>query len=458
MTNDRIELLGKGTISRALRTLAIPAVISMLVNAIYNVVDTAFIGLLHDTASIGAAAIVFPIFMLVGAIGLTFGMGAASDISRKIGANQIEDACKTAATAFYTCLIVGVTFGVLGNIYIVPIMKLFGATDTILEKSVVYGRIIITGSVFQILNMCMNNMIRSEGAAAYSGRALMLGGILNIVFDPIFMFVFKMGLAGAAAATISAQFVSTIYLLRYFIMKKGIIKIHPRYFYPRTATYAAIMTIGIPTFVRQVLMSVSLGLLNSAAAHYGDAAIAAIGITMRVISIVMMVIFGIGQGLQPLAGFNYGAKQYDRVIKATHKALSWAVTFSLCVGIIFFIFAKPVIGFFSKDVAVIEIGIKTIKFLSMTLVLVAVQNTYGILFQAIGKGLKAGLLAITRQGLFFIPLIFILPNLWGVNGVIGTQPISDALTFLLAIPMAFFQIRQLNRLKDESENNNIRNE
>ncbi|MBI9106474.1 MAG: MATE family efflux transporter [Spirochaetales bacterium] len=448
--NDRIELLRSGGIGKALWTLAMPAVIAMFVNAVYNVVDTAFIGLLHDTASIGASAVLFPIFMLIAAIGLTFGMGAASVISRKLGENKPEHARRTASTAFYTSVIAGIIFAVLGNVFIEPLLRLFGATDTILEKAVIYGRIIIGGSIFQVLNMCMNNILRAEGAAGYSGRALMLGGILNIILDPIFMFVFKMGLAGAAAATITAQFISTIYLLRFFIMKKGILSIRIMDFHPTRAIYHGIMTIGIPTFARQVFMSISMGMLNSAAGLYGDAAVAAVGITLRVISLVMMVIFGIGQGLQPLAGYNYGARQYDRVIKSTRKAIIWSVSFAAVMSVVFWIAAGRIVSLFSQDPMVVEIGIKALRFTSTTLVLVGIQNSYGILFQALGKGLQAAILAIARQGLFFIPAVLILPRLFGLNGVIVTQVTADVLSIMVTIPLAIIEVKHLRKLINPS--------
>jgi putative MATE family efflux protein len=448
--NERIELLRSGSLGRSLWTLAFPAVIAMLVNAIYNVVDTAFIGLLHNTASIGASAVLFPIFMLVAAIGLTFGMGAASVISRKLGEKKVNDARKTASTAFYTSLIVGLAFAVLGNIFIEPLLRIFGATDTILEKAIIYGRIIIGGSVFQVQNMCMNNMLRSEGAAAYSGRALIIGGLLNIILDPIFMFVFKMGLAGAAAATIISQMISTTYLLRYFLLKKGTLRIKVSDFSPRAGIYRGIMIIGLPTFSRQVLMSISMGMLNSAAAIFGDAAVAGIGISIRVISLVMMVIFGIGQGLQPLAGYNYGARQYDRVLGSVNKALSWSTIFAAVMSIVFWVTAGRILTIFTQDTSVISIGVKAIRFTSITLVLVGFQNTYAILFQALGKGLQAAVLAIVRQGVFFIPAILILPRLFGLNGVVMSQATADVLSFAVTIPLALIEVKHLHKLRDAS--------
>ncbi len=445
-TNDRTEMLRRGNIGKTLRILVVPAVIAMLVNAIYNVVDTAFIGLLHDTASIGASAVLFPIFMLVGAIGLTFGIGAASVISRKLGENKPGDAKRSASTAFYTCMIAGIAFAVCGNIFIEPVLRVFGATDTILSRAVIYGRIIIGGSVFQVLNMCMNNMLRSEGASAYSGRALMMGGILNIILDPVFMFVFKMGLAGAAVATITAQLISTVYLLRFFLMKKGVLRIKISDFHPAPGTYRDIMIIGLPTFARQVLVSISMGMLNNAAGIYGDAAVAAIGISLRVLSLVMMVIFGIGQGLQPLAGYNYGARRYDRVILSTNKAIIWSVVFTAVMTILFWAFTQQIVSMFTRDYEVIDIGVKAIRYMSSALLLVGIMNVYAALFQALGKGIQAGVLAVARQGLFFIPVVLILPRLFGLNGILFSQVTADVLTLLVTVPMALIEMKHLGKL------------
>ena len=444
--NERTELLKNGEIGKALRTLTIPAATAMMVNAVYNVVDTAFIGLLHDTPSIGAAAILFPVFMLIGAIGLTFGMGAASLISRQLGANDGEGARRTASTAFYTTLLIGVGFAVFGNIFIEQVLALFGATETILDRAEVYGRIIIGGSFFQILNMCMNNLLRSEGAAKYSSIALMAGGILNIILDPIFMFVFDFGLAGAAMATITAQIVSNIYLLRYFLKNKGILKLRFKDISPGLRLYRDILNTGLPTFYRQVLTSIAMGLFNNAAAFYGDPAVAAIGIVMRVVSLMMMAIFGIGQGLQPLAGFNFGARQYDRVLQATKKALKWSTVFAAVMASLFFIFARTIVTSFSHDPEVIRIGVLGFRFFSSTMVVIGSQVVFSTLFQALGKGRQAGILAVARQGIFFIPMILVLPRFFGLSGVLFSQPLADLCAFAVTVVLAVREMRHLKEL------------
>ncbi len=447
--NERTEMLRSGKIGTALRNLAVPAATAMLVNAVYNVVDTAFIGLLNDTPSIGASAVVFPIFMLIGAIGLTFGMGAGSMISRKLGEEKPEEARSAASTAFYTTLVIGIAFAVLGNIFIVPLLRIFGATDSIMDRAVIYGRIIIGGSVFQIINMCLNNMLRAEGAAGYSSRGLILGGGLNMILDPVFMFVFKMGLAGAAAATITAQLISTLYLLRYFVFSKGILKLRLKDFSPTAVMYKQIMAIGTPTLIRQLLTSGAMGVTNLAASMFGDYAVAGVGITLRVVSLTMMVFFGIGQGLQPLAGFNYGARQYDRVIQTVKKAVSWNTVFGLFMSAVFLVFTRFIVGIFTSDPEVMTAGINFMRFASITLIFVGVQNCFAAMFQAHGKGLQAGVLSSARQGLFLIPAMLILPRFIGINGVAIAQPLADILSFILTLPMAVKELKLLNKMHKE---------
>ncbi len=444
--NKRTELLARGPIPRALRSLTIPAAAAMLVNAIYSVVDTGFIGLLDSTEALGASGVVFPIFLIIAALGLTFGTGAASVISRRLGEGRSQEARKTASTAFYTSLALGILFSICANIFIVPLLKLFGATDSILKEAVIYGRIIVGGSLFQILNMCMNNILRAEGASAYSGKAIITGGILNIILDPVFMFLINWGIAGAAAATVTSQLVSTLYLLRFFWRKKGVLRIKIRDFTPSLKVFGSIMTIGLPTCIRQMLGVVSIAFLNNGAAPFGDAAVAALAIAMRVSSLVMMVFFGIAQGLQPLAGFNYGACQYERVLESLKKASAWAVEFALLLGIPFFIFARPIMGLFSEDPAVLAMGIKALRLTSLTLSLAGMQIAFTSLFQAMGKGGESLLLATARQGFFFIPAIFILPPLWGFTGLAAVQPVADALGFAFTMVLGFFEIRTLKGL------------
>lgn len=431
---DRIEMLKSGKIGISLLKLSIPTIAGMLVMAVYNIVDTFFVGLLRDTAAIAATGIVFPIFQLIGAIGLTFGMGAASVISRRLGAKDEEGARRAASTAFYTALGIGVLFSIFGGIFVGPMLKLFGATESILDAAIVYGRIIIGGSIFQVINMCMNNTLRAEGAAGHSSVGMMLGAGLNIALDPLFIFVFGMGLAGAATATIIAQGIAALYLSSFYLRKRGVIRLKISEFTPTKAVFSGIMALGLPTLARQVLGSLSMGFLNNAASGFGDSAIAAVSVTFRIFMIVFMVLIGLGQGLQPLAGYNYGARAFDRTRQTLKVTIVWSVLISGVAALGFFVFASGIIRLFvPQNPRVVELGTFALRAVSIGVFPIAFAIISGGFFQALGEGRAAMLLALGQQGLFLIPLILILPPLMGVKGVFLAQPLGFTLAFTVAL-------------------------
>jgi putative MATE family efflux protein len=432
---DRIELLRSGEIRSTLLRLSFPAITAMLVGAVYNVVDTMFIGLLNDTPSIGASTVVFPLFMLITAIGLSFGMGSASAVSRFLGKQDVKSAHTIASTAFFASVGTGLIFTVVGIIQIETVLRLFGATEEILDRALIYGSIIIGGCLFQIMNMCMNNLLRAEGAAIYSGIALMLGAGLNILLDPIFMFVLDLGLEGAALATITAQAVSTLFLFFFFLTKRGIVRIHPKYFTLHLWAYVELFRIGMPTFIRQILASTAMAVMNIAAKPFGNEAIAAVGIDVRLISLVMFVFFGLGQGFQPFAGYNYGAMQYERMDLAFKTAARWCVTTGAVVMLIYLATAPYLILGFSRDPEVVRIGALGLRLSSLSLFFVGYQNLTAVLFQAMGKGRETGFLAMARQGLFLIPLLLILPGWFGLVGIMISQPLADLCTTFLSQEM-----------------------
>jgi putative MATE family efflux protein len=438
MTKEkRIELLARGPVGKTLLQLSAPAIAGMLVMAIYNVVDTFFVSLLRDTTAVAATGIVFPIFQLIGSIGLTFGMGAASVISRRLGEGNYEGANRAGATALYTALGIGLLFAFFGSIFIRPILTLFGATESILQAAILYGRIIIAGSIFQVANMTLNNLLRSEGAALHSSTGQILGAVLNIILDPIFIFVFKMGITGAAVATVISQGISTLYLASFFFRDKGVLSPLKRsFFHPKAATYREIMILGFPTFVRQILGSISFGIVNNAAGVYGDSAIAAISVTFRLFMLLLMGLMGLAQGLQPLVGYNFGARQFDRVRRAIRIVFVSAGSVGFLTGMGAFLFAPGLISIFTPhDVEVIAMGTMAIRFMSLTLVPVALVLMFGGIFQALGDGRSALLLAAGQQGLFLIPLVLILPRFFGLAGVFASQPAGFFLAFLIGIPL-----------------------
>jgi putative MATE family efflux protein len=433
--SERIEMLARGSVGSTLLKLSAPAIAGMLVMAIYNVVDTFFVSLLRDTSAVAATGIVFPIFQLIGAIGLTFGMGAASVISRKLGENDHEAADRTAATALYSALAVGIVFSICGAVFIHPLLTLFGATESILETASLYGRIIIGGSIFQVSNMTLNNLLRSEGAAMHSSTGQIIGAVLNIALDPLFIFAFDMGVAGAAAATVISQAVSTLYLGSFYFRGKGSIDPFRRAnFHPSVATYRAIMILGVPTLVRQILGSISFGIVNNAAGEYGDSAIAAISVTFRLFSLLLMGLMGLGQGLQPLAGYNYGARQFDRVRATIRIVFTIAIAVGAVAGGFAFLFAPSIMRIFTpQDAEVIAMGSESMRIMAVALVPVGLVIMFGGVFQALGDGRSALILAAGQQGLFLIPLVLILPRIFGLTGLFAAQPAGFVLAFLIGL-------------------------
>lgn len=431
----RIAMMAEGPIGRALFKLSAPAVAGMIVMAIYNIVDTIFVSFLRDTTAIAATGIVFPMFQLIGAVGLTFGMGAASVISRRLGAGDHEGAHRAATTAFYSALAVGIVLSVLGAIFIQPLLRVFGATPDILTEATLYGRVIIGGSVFLVVNMTLNNLLRAEGASGHSSLGQMIGAVLNILLDPIFIFVLDMGIAGAAVATVIAQAASTLFLLSFYLRRKGTLQpVSLKHLHPTLTTYRAIMTLGFPTFVRQILGSLSFAIVNNAAGGFGDGAIAAVSITFRVFMLIFMSMMGLAQGLQPLVGYNYGAEAYDRVHATIRLVIRLAVGFGAVAGLALIVFSRPIMTFFTpQDAEVIAMGTFATRTFSIALIPAGLVILFGGIFQALGDGRSALLLAASQQGLYLIPMVLLLPPFFGVNGVFMAQPAGFVLAFLTGL-------------------------
>ncbi len=435
-------------VGRALMKLSAPAIAGMVVMAVYNVVDTFFVSLLRDTTAIAATGIVFPLFQLVGSIGLTFGMGAASVISRRLGEKKYRSANEAASTAFYSAVGAGILFSMVGLIFIKPLLTLFGATETILDTAALYGGIIVGGSVFQVGSMTLNNILRSEGAALHSSTGQILGAVLNIALDPLLIFTFRMGIEGAAVATIISQSIGSFYLLSYYLRGKGAVQPHLiKYFSPRWHTYRQIMALGLPTFVRQVLGSISFGLLNNAAGRYGaDNAIAALSVTLRLFSLLIMSLFGLAQGLQPLAGYNYGAKNFGRVKKTFKIAFTSSTVFCFVLGIAGLVFGRDIMQIFTpQDKEVIEMGVLAINLMSATLIPIGFAIIFGGIFQALGDAKSALILATGQQGVFLIPLVLFLPKFMGLTGVFVAQPAAFFLTSLVGAALFYKVILRLRR-------------
>ncbi|MCR1174203.1 MATE family efflux transporter [Clostridium botulinum] len=439
------EMMEKESISKVLLKLSVPAIIAMLINAIYNIVDTMFVGMLNNTSAIAAVSIVYPLFMFIGAIGVMFGAGGASYLSRLLGEKKKEEADKMLTSTIIIGCIFSLIFTVISIIFLDKFLLMYGATETIMPYAREYGYTIVLGAIFTIGTGIMSNTIRAEGNSKYSMIATCIGGVINIILDPIFMFKFGMGIKGAAVATVISQIVSFVFLLRYYYSKKSYIKLGIKFFKPTFNMFFEILKIGIPIFVTQVLASFALGFMNLGAKPYGDAAVAAMGIVFRVMSIGFYIVFGIGQGFQPVAGYNYGAKNFTRLKEAVKLSIKWSIISGIVISILFIVFAEGCMLIFTRDREVINIGIKAFRAASLLFPLFGYVNTYAVLYQALGKALGAFILSISRQGIFYIPLIFILPKFIGLEGVIFCQTAADGLAFIETFIMAIWLNKNLKK-------------
>ena len=442
--NNKMELLGSAPIPKALMALGVPIMIGMLINALYNLVDAYFVGGLGES-SMGAISIVFPLGQVVVGLGLMFGNGAASYLSRLLGRGDRETANKIASTALYSSVIIGAIIILLATIFIQPILSLLGATETIMPYALTYARIYVISCIFNVFNVTMNNVVASEGAAKTTMCALLLGAVLNIGLDPLFIYVLDMGVAGAAIATAISQFVSTLVYLTYAIRKKSAFTFSFKDFKPTKQIYAEILKIGIPTLTFQLLTSLSIALINRAANGYGDAVIAGMGAVTRVTSMGTLVVFGFLKGFQPIAGFSYGAKKFGRLCEAIKTSILWSTIFCVLVGLLMALFSTQIISQFANGNAeMIAVGEKSLMANGFSFFLFGFYTVYSSLFLALGKGTAGFILGACRQGICFVPVILILPVILGMNGILYAQPIADVISAIITAFMAFHLHKELS--------------
>ena len=435
MNESKIKVLRDGNIKTAINKMSIPAIVGMLIMAVYNIADTMFVSWISSDAT-SATQIIFPLMLFASAIGLTFGVGAGSYISRLLGKNDIEEANKVSSTSFFTALGIGIVFTIINLVFAEEIFRLFGANDDIIDLTMAYGNTIIIGYSFSILNMVFNNQLRAEGSAKYSMIGMIIGSVLNIILDPILIFGFDMGIQGAAIATTFSQLVTTIILITIYLKGKTVIKINLSIFKPSIKIYKEILKVGIPTLFKQLLVSVSIILLNIAAVSTGgNDLLAAVGILFKVTILPIYIIFGFGQGLQPVAGYNYGANKQNRVMEALKYTIKLCNIVGIITFILFFFFGESIFSIFKQGAYITELGAKGLRYYSIGILSLGITNTITMFYATIGKGKESLILSVTRQGIFFIPIILILPGIMGIDGVLLAQPIADVLTFILAVVM-----------------------
>lgn len=435
MNESRMKILKEENIDKALFKLGIPMVISLLVAALYNVVDTYFVSGLGKEA-VAAVSVAFPIQLIFLGIGLTFGAGAGSYISRLLGGNNKKEASIVATVALISSAILGIITAIALFCYLEGVLKFMGAIPSIMEISKSYTGIFIVGGILGTVNVTLGNLAVAQGAAKISLKAMIVGSISNMILDPIFIFGLNLGVRGAAIATLIARVITSLMYLIYFIGDKNLIEIKLPNFKPTFAIYKEVLKIGISMLILQILQTISISKISYAASFYGEEAIAAMGIVLRIVTLGTNVVFGYMKGLQPLAGFNYGAKNYERVREAIKASIKWTNVFCVLWTVIVYIFAPSILSIFGTDENVLNIAMPALRAALIMFITFGFQFTYSTLYLSTGKALGGVFLNSLRQGIVFIPIILLLPKFMGLNGVIYAQTISDLITTIITIPFA----------------------
>lgn len=447
---QKFDRMTKTPIPRLIGELAIPTIISMLVTSFYNMADTFFVGKINTSAT-AAVGIVFPLMAMIQAFGFFCGHGSGNYISRQLGAHNFEDASKMSATGFVSAFVLGLGILVVGFLFTDPLLRIMGSTETILPYARSYMRIILIGAPYMTASLVLNNQLRFQGSAFCSMIGITTGAVLNIVLDPLFIFVLDMGVAGAALATIISQFVSFCLLIT-GTFRGGNLRLNLRDFSPSLKYYQNIVKGGAPSLFRQGLGSFATVCLNLMAGPYGDAAIAAMSIVTRISQFAASVVIGFGQGFQPVCGFNYGAKLFKRVQEGFWFCVKFCTSVLLVAAVCGWIFSPNLIGIFLKtDPLVIEYGSQALRLQALTFPLVGWITIANMMLQTIGKTVKASLLAMSRQFLFFVPVILTLPGFLGILGVQLSQPIADFCSFLLAVPLSISVLREMSHEQEQLE-------
>ncbi|MGN0642768.1 MAG: MATE family efflux transporter [Huintestinicola sp.] len=427
--------------------MAVPTIISMMISALYNMADTYFVGRL-DTISTAAVGLTLPLMNIIQATGFFFGHGSGNYISHKLGENDTEAAARMGDTGLVCSLIAGILLSAAGFFNIRPLVKLLGATPLLIENTVSYTQILLIGIPFIMASFTLNNQLRFQGNAFQGMIGMASGAVLNVILDPLFIFVMGMKLQGAALATVISQITGFVILI---IMGKRLplSKIRPEF---SSEKIKSILQFGTPSLFRQGFASISAILLNHAAGLYGEAVIAAVSVVNKVVMLGASVVIGFGQGFQPVCGFNMGAKRFDRVKKVYIFCIRTATLFMLVFGAAVFVFSDGIVGFFRDDPDVISAGTPLLRYQCITFALQGIIIMTNMLMQNMGKTVKASILAMSRQGLFFIPCILILPNVLGYFGFEITQSVSDILSFMLTLPISISAVKGLSaQIKNQTD-------
>ncbi|WP_298018569.1 MATE family efflux transporter [uncultured Dysosmobacter sp.] len=441
--NQKMELLGSTPIPKALLALGLPTMAGMLINALYNLADTYFVGGL-GMVPMAAVTVAFPLGQVVVGLGLLFGNGAAAYLSRLLGRGDRETANQVAATALYGSVLTGGAVILCSLLFLRPILRQLGALEEVLPDALAYTGIYIAFSIFNVFNVTMNNIVSSEGAARMAMLALGSGAALNVLLDPVFIYTMGLGVTGAAIATAVSQAVSALLYLGYILRGKSVFRFRAGDCCFSRAILSEILKIGVPTLVFQLLTSLSIAMVNAAAKDYGGSVQAAMGPVAKIMSMGTLVVFGFLKGFQPIAGFSYGAGRYDRLLAAIRVSLIWSTAFCVGFGLTAAFFPTQIMSLFTKgDWEMVRIGQAALRANGLSFLLFGFYTVYSFLFLVMGRAREGCILGACRQGLCFVPVMLLLPKVWGLNGILYAQPVADVLSAAVTGWMALRLHREL---------------
>lgn len=447
MDKSTLHILEEMPVRKAIVTLAIPTVVSMLVQILYNVTDTFFIGKLNDPIQLAAVSICFPLFMLQMAISGIFGNGAASYISRLLGQKEYNSARETATLALASTVISSILIAFLGITFSRDILRFAGASTNTMPYAIMYLRIIVAGSPILMLNFAMAQLLRAEGATKTVMKGNLFGTLTNIVLDPLFIFWFDMGVAGVAVATLIGAGLSLTYLSSIYLRKKSIALPSVRYLKPRWAIFSEIFKIGIPASLGQIMMSIGNSISFSVAARYGDVAVAAFGVVWRVMSLPVFIFIGLSIALQPLVGYNYGANNRTRLKQSVRATILMSSFLSVFLLVLFFLFPRALIQAFINSPEVVDLGARVLVAFTFAIPFIGIQMPLMTSIQAMGKGFPSLIISVSRNGLVYIPSVYLLNHYFGFGGLTYALTISDVISALMA---AWFFRNAMNSIRTSS--------
>ena len=431
------------SVEKLILRLSVPTIISMLVTNIYNMADTFFVGKLGTSAS-AAIGIVFSLMTINQALGFMCGHGCGSNISRKLGNKQGDAAIKFASTGFFMSLFLGVLIMIIGIIFMEPLLRIMGSTDTIMPYAKSYGICILLSAPFMTGSCVLNNVLRYEGKASLAMVGLTLGGVLNIIGDPIFIFVFNMGTLGAGISTAVSQVISFFVLLSMFGGDRTVSRLRFSAISWDIKDILNILYTGLPSLIRQGMMSVSTMVLNYMSMPYGDAAIAAMSIVSRVCNFIFAIALGISQGFQPVSAFNFGAKKFKRVKRAFIFCCGLSMIILGILSVLSLIFSGHIIGLFRDDADVIGVGTFALRAQCIVLFISPITLAASMMFQGAGENLASSIASFLRSGITFIPMVAILPRFFGIYGIQLAQPVADVISFIVVMPLIVMFFKKIN--------------